>query len=77
MKDYLVFLGEIYYPSGGWEDFRVDFDSLEEALNYIKSKEPLYNWGHVVYKNKIIKTAKTSTKGFKNHIWEFEDYQSD
>lgn len=77
MKAYLVFLGENYYPCGGWEDFRGDFDSLEEALNYIKYQEPHYNWGHVVYKSKIIKTARSSTEDFKNHIWGFEDYQSD
>lgn len=77
MNEYLVFLGDDFYPCGGWEDFRGDFDSLEEALNYIKSQEPNYSWAHVVYKNKVIKTATTSTKDFKNHTWEFKDYRSD
>jgi hypothetical protein len=77
MKDYLVFSGENYYPCGGWEDFRSDFDSLEEGLNYIKSQRPQYNWAHVVYKNKIIKVATTKTQDFKNHTWEFEEYQKE
>lgn len=74
MKDYLVFLGEYYYPSGGWEDFRGDFDTLEECLNYIKSQDAFYKWAHVVYKNKIIKNANTTIRDFKNHVWEFTDY---
>jgi hypothetical protein len=31
MKRYLVFDGDHYYPCGGWSDFRMDFDTLEEA----------------------------------------------
>ena len=72
MKDYLVFLGENYYPYGGWEDFRGDFDSLEEGLNYIKSQDSSYEWAHIVYKNKIIKKAAIKAKDFKNHVWEFK-----
>jgi len=77
MKDYLVFLGENYYSYGGWEDFRGDFDSLEECLNYIKSQELHDNWAHVVYKNKIIKKAVTETKYFKKHNWEFTDCEAE
>jgi len=76
MKDYLVFLGENYYPLGGWEDFRSDFDSLEECLNYIESQDACYRWAHVVHKNKIIKVATTKTQDFKNHVWEFNEYES-
>ncbi len=31
MKRYLVFTGSKYYPSGGWDDFRGTFDTVEEA----------------------------------------------
>lgn len=31
MKRYLVFGGTNYAPSGGWDDFLGDFDTLEEA----------------------------------------------
>jgi len=35
MKRYLVFCCDCWYPSGGWRDFQHDFDSLEEAQNYV------------------------------------------
>jgi hypothetical protein len=31
MKRYLVFAGQEYYPSGGWDDFHDSFDDLEQA----------------------------------------------
>jgi len=72
MKDYLVFLGENYYPYGGWEDFSADFDSLEESINYIKSHDGDI-WAHVVYKNKIIKNAISHTKNLREYSWKFMD----
>jgi len=36
MKNYLAFYGEYYYPSGGMEDFIGDFDTIEEAIQYIE-----------------------------------------
>lgn len=32
MKRYLVFTGENYYPSGGWDDFVGDYDDLKAAI---------------------------------------------
>ena len=37
MKNYLVFLGEHYYPNGGMNDFNKDFDTLDEAKKYIEN----------------------------------------
>jgi hypothetical protein len=31
MKRYLLFTYQIYYPSGGWNDFKGSFDDIEEA----------------------------------------------
>jgi hypothetical protein len=31
LKRYLVFAFDEYYPDGGWNDFRGDFDTLDEA----------------------------------------------
>ena len=39
MKNYLVFIGEVYYASGGMEDFTIDFDTLEEATAFVESKK--------------------------------------
>lgn len=36
MKNYLVFLGEHYYPNGGMEDFIEGFDNLDEAKQHIE-----------------------------------------
>lgn len=33
MKKYLLFGITNWYPQGGWDDFEVDFDSLDEAIN--------------------------------------------
>ena len=37
MKRYLVFAYDNYYPSGGWNDFRRAFDSLDEARAYAQA----------------------------------------
>lgn len=37
MKRYLIFAGQDYYASGGWRDFKKDFDTLEEIDKYIES----------------------------------------
>jgi hypothetical protein len=36
MKNYLVFIGEHYYPNGGMEDFIEHFDTLDEAKQHIE-----------------------------------------
>lgn len=48
MKRYLLFAGGIYYPTGGWDDYKATADSLEEL--YIKGAEykAEYKWFHVV-----------------------------
>lgn len=38
MKKYLIFFGDVYYPSGGMDDFIADSDSYEECLRVIKEK---------------------------------------
>ncbi len=56
---YLLFLGDDYYPSGGWEDFSGYFDSPQEAIEKINSIEPYCKWAHIVFQEKIILRAKT------------------
>ena len=59
MKKYLVFGGDYYYPSGGWEDFQGGFDSLDDAILSITKgkknackhkgfKSCLQEWNHIV-----------------------------
>lgn len=46
MKRYLLFAGDQYYPSGGWHDLSGEFDSIEEAEEYVFERG--YEWWHVV-----------------------------
>ncbi len=50
MKNFLVFIGESYSPCGGCRDFRKDFDTLEEAKQYIVSLKLNFNceWVQIV-----------------------------
>jgi hypothetical protein len=53
MKQYLVFVGAGYYPMGGWQDFRGDFDDLGAAKERAKDVAKTYHsheraWWHVV-----------------------------
>ena len=42
MKRYLVFIGNVYYPDGGFGDFAGDYDSEKAAieLSLIHISEP-------------------------------------
>lgn len=37
LKQFLLFSYYDYYPLGGFDDFKKDFNSHEEAFNYIKN----------------------------------------
>lgn len=62
MKHYLLFAGSNYYPSGGMQDYKGDFDSVEEAITHFKEgtirwpgEDCQYtvfdDWFHVAYRN--------------------------
>lgn len=43
---YALFVGDYYYPGGGWDDYQGSFSSLEEAqVSYTPSA---WKWAHVV-----------------------------
>lgn len=42
MKKYIVFGYDQFYPLGGMMDFQDDFDTLEEALVYVKKDKWVY-----------------------------------
>lgn len=47
MKRYLVFAGDYYYPNGGWDDLKAEFDTYAEvAANLCKFDN--YDWVHVI-----------------------------
>jgi hypothetical protein len=50
VKQYLLFAGEEYYPRGGMQDFRGDFDALNDAQAagaVFVEAEILTCWWHV------------------------------
>lgn len=50
MKKYLLFAGEVYYPGGGWIDFKGSFDSVKDCINALSriKKESDYDWYEIV-----------------------------
>lgn len=49
LKRFLLFAGSNYYPAGGWQDFRGDFDTVEEAKDYLLyNPDTERNWWHVI-----------------------------
>ena len=47
MKRYFLFTGEYFYPNGGMEDFDADFNSVEDAMSYVKTTHRAMHWHHV------------------------------
>lgn len=43
---YLVFMGDAYYPLGGWKDYKGSFPTIEIALAYVASNE--HDWYQIV-----------------------------
>lgn len=39
MKTYLLFAGDNHYPDGGISDYRGDFNSVDDAIDYFQSGE--------------------------------------
>jgi hypothetical protein len=52
MKRYLLFVGEVYYPVGGWYEFVHHFDTLgearEAAQRIVARTGEQEEWWHVV-----------------------------
>lgn len=48
MNRFLLFSGDVWYPSGGWNDFSGDFPTQEEALKFAANNTSSYMWFHIV-----------------------------
>lgn len=46
MKQFLLFSGDTYYPGGGWEDYKGDYATQEEAIAASKADE--HDWFQIV-----------------------------
>jgi hypothetical protein len=78
-EKWLLFSGSNYYPYGGWEDFQGDFDSREQAKEWLNENFPDADsdWAHLVYKYKIVEEAfEEEGKAFgeiKKWDWELKE----
>jgi hypothetical protein len=43
----LLFAGGRYYPGGGWNDFKGEFKTLDEAKEYVARLNNI-DWFHVI-----------------------------
>ncbi len=59
IKQFALFAGERYYPSGGWCDFKGTFDSKQDAAVYWLDKysDDCSPWFHVIDLKTLIKVA--------------------
>ena len=48
MKNFLVFMGYNYYPSGGWHDFYASFDTYDDAISEVKKEALNRDWVQIV-----------------------------
>lgn len=46
MNRFLLFAGDTYYPSGGWNDLEGNFETLERAEAAAEELDP--DWWHIV-----------------------------
>lgn len=65
VKRFLVFSFDSYYPSGGWNDFKGSYDTLEEAEYAMNEKPKLgyYDNNHIVDST----TGKVVATFYPNH----------
>lgn len=68
MKRYLLFAGDNYYPSGGVNDFVMDYDTVEEAEAEAKK---LYPSGHYCWK---AENAEWACR-YPYEWWQVVDYE--
>lgn len=70
---FMLFSGSRYYASGGWEDFKGRFPSVEDAKSWVLKNEtdPIDNWCHVVYRDKVVLCGHGKERGDWSE-WEWE-----
>jgi hypothetical protein len=71
-----LFIWEEFDPQGGWKDFVVEKESIDECLEYV---EKVFRTGladtylfHVVMRNKIFYVGKLY---LEEKVWKIEGYQ--
>lgn len=76
-EKFLLFGGETFYPSGGWNDFKGYFNSIDEAKEFIENEylSETLAWSHIVFKNDVIfhgkKDSTYDSKEIISYEWEW------
>ena len=69
----MLFIGDNYYPSGGWEDFKGYFETVDHAKEHVLKKDE-GQWCHIVENSKIKWTAtRKYMLNLKYTDWEWEE----
>jgi hypothetical protein len=53
LKRFLAFSGDYDSNKGGWDDFCGDFDSIEEAEQYLRIMNAFFDWFQIVDTEKL------------------------
>ncbi len=73
MKNYLLFMGQNYYPGGGAEDLLGSYETIEEAIQRNESelsKDYISEEMQFVTKEEYVENAKDNTWA---HIYDLEN----
>jgi len=80
MKRYLLFVGENYYAIGGMEDFVADFDTVNDAMQYINPAEDYLQQKPYSFGRKVKPVLERKPRVFKKmngdrwaHIYDTEN----
>lgn len=75
MDKFKLFVGHLFYPYGGYEDYEDSFDSLELAKDHVEKTyaDDSFRWAHVVFQDKIILKGKLDSDWeTMNQVWTWE-----
>lgn len=68
-----LFIGDGYYPNGGYKDFIGNFDSIKEARQYTENIKDTYDrWAHMVIDDEIILSGIYETSNGREWQWKKE-----
>lgn len=69
-----LFCGRNFYPSGGYEDFKGNFTSCKEAIQFIENeyKDGEDVWAHIVQNDKIIMRGINDDRVYPI-IWKWQE----
>lgn len=67
----MLFVGEIFYPQGGWRDFEGFFKTVKSAQEWVEKNYPDASdkWAHIVYGQKIVLYGLNSDESLGKWIW--------